>query len=277
MISKTYMNKEASILFIDDRSVEEFRLCVNGYPDIPSPERVVAQAENEYSINGSVLFKQGWKDIPITVELNYLEVDDPTRPSFLSVFHEMRAWINTAKTISFSDDINCYYTVKNIKINEATRDIIEHGLFSVTFLCNPFANLRKDTVHLDFGTIEPPQRVNRFFSGSGFIESYPKITIKGLYKDCEYFIGVLNSQSVSTTTISKLLDASEATYSIVIDSEQGIVYGLENGVVFEIYEYLSLDIFPKLVPEENEILIGFSGGINKPTTITVEVERNGKV
>lgn len=271
------MNKDSSILFIDDRSVEEFRLCVNGYPNIPSPERVVAQVENEYSINGSTVYKQGWKDLSITVELNYLEVDNPIRPSFLSAFHEIRAWIQTAKTIAFSDDINCYYTVKNIQINEAIREIIEHGIFSVTFICNPFASLRKDRVELDFGEVTSSSRVTRQFSGSGYIESYPKISVKGLYKDCEYLIAVSNEEITYTITISKLISSSEAKYTLVIDSEEGIIYGLENGGVLDIYEFIIAESFPRLTPRENAILLGISGGSNRPTAITVDVERNGKV
>lgn len=277
MKSKTYMNKDTSILFIDDRSVEEFRLCVEGYPDIPSPERVVAQTENEYSINGSAMFKQGWKDISITVNLNYLEVDDPIRPSFLSAFHEIRAWLNTAKTISFSDDINCYYKVKDIKINGASREIIEHGTFSVTFICNPFASIRKDKVILDFGTVTSSSRFTRQFSGSGYVESYPKISVNGLYKDCEYLIAVSNENITYTITTSKLVSTSEAKYTLVIDSEEGIIYGLDNGAVIDIYEFIIADSFPRLSPGENAILLGISGGSNRSTAITVDVERNGKV
>lgn len=277
MISKTFMNKDSSILFIDDRSVEEFRLCVNGYPNIPSPERVVAQVENEYSINGNAVYKQGWKDISITVELNYLEVDDLIRPSFLSAFHEIRAWIHTAKTIAFSDDINCYYTVKNIQINEAVREIIEHGIFSVTFTCNPFASLRKDSVLLDFGEVTSTARVTKSFVGSGYIESYPKIIVNGLYKDCEYLIALTNEETSYTLTTSKLLESSEANYALVIDSEEGVIYGLENGALIDIYEFIFAESFPRLTPGENSLLLGLSGGAKRPTTITVDIERNGKV
>lgn len=144
-----FFNDNPHIL-VNNIDMEQYGLCLMARPEIPSPKRQQVYTENKYSERGTTRMDVGWSDIEIDVKFNYLNVDDPFLNSFRKNFYSMRKALFNAKTIRFNDDLPVQYEVKNVVIGDTTSEILEHGIFTATFTCNPFPYKIDDHVLMTF-------------------------------------------------------------------------------------------------------------------------------
>ena len=99
--------------------------------NIPTPEKDVEIIEVRGREN--VLTKEyGYLPIPLTMNF-YMK-----KEQFKPAFRKAKPFILNAKTLQVDDDIDVYYKIKKVKINEAENQLKTFGEFEVEMTLDPF-------------------------------------------------------------------------------------------------------------------------------------------
>lgn len=148
---------------LDNVPSSDFKLAPTSRPDIPTPEQIVETVEVD-GRHGSLTKLGKFKDISFNIEYNILE-DMNIKP----LLRKIKGYFFGKKTLKFTDD-DVYYKIKSLKISETNNEIEQYGLFTVSFVCDPFQYELDHEIKLS----KPSSIINR-----GTIESEPLITIFG--------------------------------------------------------------------------------------------------
>lgn len=264
-------------LIVDNIDVQKFGLCVMERPDIPSPERQQIFNENKYSQRGSRRVNVGWGDIDIKVKLNYLDTNNDGLTSFRKEFYNMRKAMFEAKTIRFNDDIPVEYEVKNVSISDTTSEILEHGIFTVTFTCSPFPYKIDDFLEY---SVEATGGKTFYIINDGNYPCFPKITFK-----CRPKEGVSSTPPNTISIVLRNLSNSsdvwnftctngiKFTNSIVIDNENAVIYfKYDTGVIEDAWKYCKFDDFTSLEPNAQYALV-LNSSSSVPINLTATIDR----
>lgn len=215
------------MLLLDDKNVEEYGLCVKELPSIPTPERDVEFIEIR-GRHGSLTRKYAFKDIQYSVTLNFLE-DVP----FKKMYRQFKVYLFKVSKLQTIDDMEVYYKIKDVSIDDADSEILEHGEFTITFVLDSFLYEVEDYVQLIEGkdTVDNPGYdtdpiLEVSCTGTGTVSiNGEKITIKGV------------------------------NGKIVIDAEQKNAYTVTDGSLINLNSKMYGD-FPILRHGSNRVEIG---------------------
>ncbi|MCS4467182.1 phage tail family protein [Clostridium botulinum] len=157
-----------SIQFNNYNSYRDLGLVVEHRPNIPAPERNV---NNIYipGKNGTLTEDlETYEDIGISITFGFQD-----KVNINNKCRQIKMWlldkIKDCK-LYFSDDIETYYKVKNVKIDNIERSIKSLGKFTVLFTCDPFGYIDEEFLIID----KPISIYNE-----GTYESQPYIKIHG--------------------------------------------------------------------------------------------------
>lgn len=158
-----------SIQFNNYNSYRDLGLATENRPNIPVPERNV---NNIYIPGKSGTLTEdleSYEDIEIPITFGFQD-----KINIYSKCKQIKAWlmgfIEDSK-LYFSDDIETYYKVKNVKIDNIERSIRTLGKFTVIFVCNPFGYMDGEFLIID--------KNNFTIYNQGTYESQPYLKIFG--------------------------------------------------------------------------------------------------
>ena len=122
------------IVEVNEKMIDLSKLgfCIKERPSIPTPERVIETIDIP-GRDGDLHVEKGYKDIDITVELNFM--DDHLKDR-IRVVKEI---LLDCDKIIFSDDQEFCYMVNFTKIGDIENEVDFYGSFEVTFNCKPFS------------------------------------------------------------------------------------------------------------------------------------------
>lgn len=219
-------------LLIDGIRVSEKDLYYAKMPPIPTPEQDIEHVEIR-GRHGSLTKKYGYKDIPYPIEF-YIYEEKP----FRKTFRKVKSFLLNAERLSFADDVEVYYRVKSVRIDEADSDVYKFGRFTVEFtlapfmyeIDNPVQAITDRTVITNDGYKAEPI-ITAHCSGTGNIYiNDDKVTIK------------------------------DVNGTITIDSEMMNAYRISDGYITNLNNHMIGD-FPVLRHGDN--VIDFDGDISK--------------
>lgn len=284
-----YMSDRPSV-FLNGIESSTFKICLAERPKIPSPKRLQAIGDSQFSQRGSYRANTGWGDITINLKFNYLEDIEDTGATFRMAFGSIRATLYNTVRLEFNDDVNAYYIVKHVDIGDAENDIVEYGEFSVAFTCAPFGYLNDDGDALRFqfkktNNISGDTIRTMYLENDGFYDCFPTIRI--------LYTGAITSLGLPELHLQPVLHGNEINrdpnyiwdmklkewkpnFDLIIDSENTMVYWSDirnpNGVYMDASKDVTMKNFPQMGVGEYMLQTPFTAGKNY--TFSVEVERN---
>ncbi|WP_267418854.1 phage tail domain-containing protein [Bacillus sp. GC_Bacil_1] len=176
---------------INEMLGRDYHLCMVERPNIPTAKEKIELIEVPGRENGSLTKKNGYEDVTFKINFNLLE-DENIKP----LLRRIKAWILSAKTLSFTDD-NVFRKIKKVEIDDINNEIEEYGQFEVTFIADPF----------EYAILQPMEiTATTTLVNYGTKHSLPKITIYGS-----------GSITVTINDVSFLI--RNVNSSVVIDSE----------------------------------------------------------
>lgn len=277
-------------IYLDGTSSTVYNICLQERPKIPSPQRLQTVNDNPFSQRGSFRSNSGWGDINIKVKFNYLEDISVSGVSFRMAFAKIRSVLFNTKKIDFNDEVNAYYVVKTVDIDDAENDIIEYGSFDVTFTCSPFAYLNDDDDPIEYEfrkTDTSPINTKRvlYLENDGFYDCFPTVTIKYEGANVNADLPALTLQptrqdnEISTDPdyiwSFKLL-RWKTGYDLVVDSEKTLVYWKQETAssidILDASSDVDMKTFPQMRLGEAQLVT--SALTSARYQYTVQFERN---
>lgn len=186
---------------IDDNKDLDIGISLIQRPNIPVPERQYREiprdgANNLYEDLGY------YSDIEIPLEYNFVSED------YMRAFRKIKSFFKKGKRLRFSDDLEGFYKIKKIVIQNNIREIIEFGKFTVLVTCDPYFY---------------------FDDGQECIELYKDIEIENLYEETLPIFKIYGNGSINLNVNGNLFKVNVGEIAI-IDTNLGICYR-ENGVI----------------------------------------------
>lgn len=157
---------------LNGNDIELLKLCLEGRPQIYSPESKTTEYELDGGFNGNVFVDTGWNNTEIVVRFNYLE--ETATETFREKFAMFRQRFFNAETLEFNDQPDVIYNVKHVKMGNALNDFVDYGSFDVTFICEPFGTKISEIVTITGNAI------NSLQNNSGYYTAYPYLEVTGL-------------------------------------------------------------------------------------------------
>ncbi|MCR1955226.1 phage tail family protein [Clostridioides mangenotii] len=157
-------------LIVDGIKAEVYAISLYERPDIPTSKMRIEKIEID-GRDGSLTRKKGYSDIEIEVELNIMETMLKPR------LRQIKAWLLNASKISFTDDYDYFYKVKNVDIDDVENEIDCYGKFNCKFDCDPFLysengqmyrKLKSNTI-VNLGTYESRPKFKLIGNGDLFV------------------------------------------------------------------------------------------------------------
>nr|DAI62560.1 MAG TPA: distal tail protein [Caudoviricetes sp.] len=272
-------------VMVNDVDLSMFDLCVMDRVDIPTPERQTVYSENKFDYRGTKRHEAGWKDIDISVTLNYLNTDPNNNTTFRKEFYTIRTFLLKAKSLRFNDDLPVVYKVKAVKINEAKSEILEHGVFTAIFTCDPFPYKRDDKIEFTLAPSSTPVRL----INDGNHRSFPIIRMIPVLKNGETTYptrvvcnirpvpntGIPTSEKQWTFIITDFNPTVTSTPIFVIDSEKGVYYKTNNlnTIINPLWKGVEFDDFPSLEVGEYTINMTITGIAAPNFEMKFEIDR----
>ena len=179
--------------------------------------------------NGSFYRENGYEDVPMSVEFNFLNKD-----GIKQQLRKVKAWLMNKSTISFSDDPNFFRKIKTLEISDTENDIVAYSKFSVSFVLDPFEYEITDIVNLTTTAV---------LNNTGTIESEPLIKIYG-------------TGNINVMVNSEIFTVNSMTDYVTIDCELQEAH--RNGIS---KNNMMVGEFPIFIPGVNNI--SFNGAITK--------------
>lgn len=214
-------------ILLDNVNASRFDLCVVDRPSIPTTEREIVQTSIR-GMDGDLIEKFSYKDVTIDIELNFLEENKVFKQSFFNI----KRWLLNAKKLSFTDDVGYYRKIKNVMIAEAENDIEEYGIFTVTFLVDPFYYLENESAITFLKAFE--------LRNIGTYKSFPEIEIIGS-GDIELIVNGVTYHLLGVTK------------QIILDSDVMHAYAIENGTIVGKNHLMTTPKFPIFTEGTNSV------------------------
>lgn len=100
-------------------------------PNIPVPERQYRESLRD---GGNTRYEDlgYYSNIEIPLEYNFVSED------YMRAFRKVKNFFKKGKRLKFSDDLEGFYKIKKIVIQNNIREIIEFGKFTVSVICDPY-------------------------------------------------------------------------------------------------------------------------------------------
>ena len=121
----------------NNHDAEDYGLFVVKRPAIPSPVRKVEYTEIP-GRSGSLTRDYGtYSNIEISVQFNFMSDDSDT---WQASYRQAKKWLKEIGNfeLSFSDDPEYFYIVKNVTIDSTERTSLRIGNFAAKFTCDPY-------------------------------------------------------------------------------------------------------------------------------------------
>ncbi len=185
------------ILF--DTSAKSKGVLVTERPSIPAPQRNV----DTYEVpgrSGSLTVDNGtFSSIEITINCNFMA---DNQDKYGSKWRELKAWLlkDGLTTLTFSDDVRCFYKVHRVTISDPQRTSKRIGSFKITCMCSPFTYL-----------------------AAGQQKQVLPATLENLYYKSEpvYF---LDGEGMFTLTVNGNLFTINVAQNAIVDVENRLIY-----------------------------------------------------
>ena len=128
--------KNKNYIILDDKfSSKEIGLSLIGDLIIPTPNYDYEEVQI-LGADGSLFRKKGLKDMSLDLEFNF-KIDKPI--SVIS--REIRKFFKGKKKLILSWNNEVYYKIKKIEISEISSELKKIGLFTVSFILDPYSYL----------------------------------------------------------------------------------------------------------------------------------------
>ncbi len=108
-------------------------------PNIPAPELKISELDIA-GRDGTLIKKDGYGNISIEVEMNYITNPDRWGETYRAV----KDWLLSSsgdRQLKFTDDGTVFYKVKHVVVGENEREAKETGVITPSFSCDPFTYL----------------------------------------------------------------------------------------------------------------------------------------
>lgn len=273
-----FINDNPHVL-VDNIDMEKFDLCVMERPDIPTPKRQQIVTDNKLSQRGTNRVNTGWGDIEVDVKFNYLNTENIYLDSFRKQFYNIRQHLLNAKTIRFNDDLAVEYRVKLVTIGDATSEIIEHGVFTVTFTCDPFPYKIGDNIE---NTLKAGSKI--LLLNDGNYTAFPTIKLKPKLNTTGTFPSLITLKLKNNQTnymwqiqITNWGTKNVKNSTFVLDSANALCYFIDNttGQWRENWTILNFDDYPYFEVGEYTLEYQHSteGGTNNAFRMECTIDR----
>lgn len=123
----------------------EFGLILGELPIIP----VIKERINPILIegrNGTLTEKLGFEDRNITCNF---AIENTREESIQAKIRRVTPFLINSKILKFSDDLGVYWKVKSIVIGDIARQLRYFGVFTLTFIVEPFSYLEDEIITID--------------------------------------------------------------------------------------------------------------------------------
>lgn len=201
----------------NNRKASDFRVYMRNFPNIPVPQKRYTETEIS-GRDGKYLEEDGYEDIVIPVELNFLIKDtrwhDETR--------QIKNWLlnDINRELIFKDDAAFFYKVKKVTVGEIEHTSRRIGNLTVNFECNPYTYLRDGQMKMS----------------SKEAEQNPYLLCKPIY--------YLRGEGLCALTVNGKTVQANVSRSLIIDTERMLTYRedktLQNTAITGEYEDLYL-------------------------------------
>lgn len=186
-------------LIFNNRSNIEVGLSIVSRPAIPSPKQKI----NSISVpgaDGTYTEILGYEDISISVELNRV-----CRQSLNDFIRKVNEWLYCIqdRKLYFSDDLDFFYRVKRVVVDDKTRKRKTYTTFNVTFICEPYQ-------YAEDGRFEFMIQSGAEIFNPYFVESLPIFKIEG--------------EGLMKLRVNDQLVEVNVGQAIIIDSDKKLTY-----------------------------------------------------
>ncbi|WP_156009763.1 phage tail domain-containing protein [Streptococcus ruminantium] len=122
-------------VFVDDFKLSDFGVSLAERPSIPIAEREVIFYDGIHELDGALTEYGALKNRTFTLSCNILEDS-----AIMHLLRQFRGKILQQKEykLSFSDDAEYYYLIKQFKVGDIANEIAEHGEFKITCIADPY-------------------------------------------------------------------------------------------------------------------------------------------
>ena len=115
--------------------LKEFGVNVKSRIDMPTPKPIYEEIEIP-GRNGKLIKFLGYEDNEIEVDLNLYDVGNISKR-----MRVLSSLLLKTETISFTDDLEVFYKVKKVEIDNVERKLKRFGYITVKFTLDPFSYL----------------------------------------------------------------------------------------------------------------------------------------
>ena len=253
---------------LDGNDIELLNLCLEGRPQITSPESKTVEYDLDGGFNGNVFVDTGWNNLSIKVRFNYLEVSSTV--TFREQFAMYRSRFYSAKTLEFNDQPDVIYTVKTVRIGDALNDFVDYGSFEIEFICEPFGIKTSAPIVITATT-------NTLQNNTGWYTAYPLITVTGIPTTAGTtmrirMLEVLTNNYFFDCNITGSGIPASAT-KLVIDGRKRLVwYETSGGVKSYPKGEMTMVTFPAIPRGNFRVITTLPSPV--PTGMTITIDKN---
>lgn len=164
---------------------------------VPKPSPIMNYEEKPISGGNTLYVEKGYSDTEISIEFNF-----KSNNSWDIDFREVKKWLLNFKNnkLRFSDDLEVFYKVKKVTINNPERILKRMGKFVVTFICDPYVYLSYGDNEIELGN----------YLYNEWLESRPIYRIVG--------------EGLLTLTVNGKAIKVNVGQEVIINTELGLVY-----------------------------------------------------
>lgn len=221
--------KNQYYLVFNQKSNLEVGLSIISRPNIPSPKQKI-QSVSIPGIDGTYTEILGYEDLSISVEFN-----KKCRTDFQDFIRKINEWFYHLqdRKLYFSDDLDFYYRVKRVVVEDKERQRKHYTKFKVTFICEPYQ-------YTDDGRFGMTIQSGAEIYNPYYVESLPIFKLYG--------------EGLMTLKVNHQVIEVNVGQSLIIDSEKKLTYR-EDGTLCNANQKGE---YPVLEPGRN--IVSITGG-----------------
>lgn len=221
--------KNQYYLIFNQKSNLEVGLSIVSRPNIPSPKQKT-QSVSIPGTDGTYTEILGYEDLSISVEFN-----KKCRTDFQDFIRKVNEWFYHLqdRKLYFSDDLEFYYRVKRVVVEDKERHRKHYTKFKVTFICEPYQYTEAGRFGM---TIQSGAEIYNPY----YVESLPVFKLYG--------------EGLMTLNINEQILEVNVGQTLIIDSEKKLTYR-EDGTLCNANQR---GAYPVLEPGRN--VVSITGG-----------------
>lgn len=191
--------KNQYYLIFNQKSNLEVGLSIVSRPNIPSPKQKI-QSVSIPGTDGTYTEILGYEDLSISVEFN-----KKCRTDFQDFIRKVNEWFYHLqdRKLYFSDDLDFYYRVKRVVVEDKERHRQHYTKFKVTFICEPYQYTEVGRFGM---TIQSGAEIYNPY----YVESLPVFKLYG--------------EGLMTLNINEQILEVNVGQTLIIDSEKKLTY-----------------------------------------------------